>query len=106
MDASHPIASSSQRAAGSMKKYIDWAMVWARDASAPAGLRGVAAAVVLVISTNVILLGLRYIQERPPVSITFILSVLLAAIRWGMLAGTVTAIGGGRDSCGRKVLNL
>jgi two-component system sensor histidine kinase KdpD len=95
MDASHPIESSAQRAAGSMKKYIDWAVAWARDASAPAGLRGVAAAVVLVISTNVILLGLRYIQERPPVSITFILSVLLAAIRWGMLAGTVTAIGGG-----------
>jgi len=78
-----------------MKNYIDWVWAWARDASAPGGLRGVVAAVVLVISTNAILLGLRYIQERPPVSITFILSVLLAAIRWGMLAGTVTAIGGG-----------
>jgi two-component system, OmpR family, sensor histidine kinase KdpD len=78
-----------------MKKYIDWAWAWAREASAPGGLLGVAAAVVLVLLTNVILLGLRYMQELPPVSITFVLSVLIAAVRWGMLAGTVTAIGGG-----------
>jgi two-component system sensor histidine kinase KdpD len=74
-------------------KYIDRALSWAREASAP-GLFGVAAAVVLVILTDTILAGLRYIQELPPVTITFVLSILIAAIRWGMLAGTVTAIGG------------
>jgi two-component system sensor histidine kinase KdpD len=68
-------------------------LAWAREASAP-GLYGVAAAVLLVILTDAILLGLRYIQELPPVSITFLLVILIAAIRWGMLAGTVTAIGG------------
>jgi two-component system, OmpR family, sensor histidine kinase KdpD len=77
-----------------MKKYIDGALAWAREASAPGGLRGVAAAVVLVILTDAILLGLRYIQELPPVAVTFMLSILIAAIRWGMLAGSVTAIGG------------
>ena len=76
-----------------MKKYIDRALAWAREASAP-GLYGVVAAVVLVLLTDTILLGLRYIQELPPVSITFLLVILMAAIRWGMLAGTVTAIGG------------
>jgi two-component system sensor histidine kinase KdpD len=77
-----------------MTKYIDRALAWARDASAPGGLRGVAAAVVLVILTDAILLGLRYIQELPPVAVTFMLSILIAAIRWGMLAGSVTALGG------------
>ncbi len=77
-----------------VKKYIDRALTWVRDASAPGGLRGVAKAVVLVVLTNAILLGLRHMQELPPVSITFLLSVLIAAVRWGMLAGTVTAIGG------------
>jgi two-component system, OmpR family, sensor histidine kinase KdpD len=76
-----------------LKKYIDRALAWAREASAP-GLHGVVAAVVLVILTDTILVGLRYIQELPPVSITFLLVILIAAIRWGMLAGTVTAIGG------------
>jgi two-component system, OmpR family, sensor histidine kinase KdpD len=78
-----------------VKKYIDWALVWVREASAPGGLRGVAMAIVLVVLTNAILLGLRYMEELPPVAITFVLSVLIAAVRWGMLAGTVTAIGGG-----------
>jgi two-component system sensor histidine kinase KdpD len=78
-----------------VKKYIDRALAWVRDASAPGGLHGVAKAVVLVVLTNAILLGLRHMQELPPVAITFLLSVLIAAVRWGMLAGTVTAIGGG-----------
>jgi hypothetical protein len=57
-------------------------LAWAREASAP-GLYGVVAAVVLVILTDTILVGLRYIQELPPVSITFLLVILIAAIRWG-----------------------
>ena len=70
-----------------MKKYIDRALAWARDASAPGGLRGVAAAVVLVILTDAILLGLRYIQELPPVAVTFMLSILIAAIRCCKVCG-------------------
>jgi two-component system, OmpR family, sensor histidine kinase KdpD len=78
-----------------VKKYIDRALASVRDASAPGGARGVAMAVVTVVSTNAILLGLRFIQELPPVSVTFTLSVLITAIRWGFLAGAVTSIGGG-----------
>jgi two-component system sensor histidine kinase KdpD len=77
-----------------MKKYVDWVRAWAREASAPAGLRGVAAALVLVVLTDSILLGMGYIQELPPVSLTFMLSILVAAIRWGLLAGVLTSICG------------
>jgi two-component system, OmpR family, sensor histidine kinase KdpD len=77
-----------------MKKYLDWALAWAREASAPAGLRGVIAGLLLVVVTDSVLLGMRYIQELPPVAVTFLLSILVASIRWGLLAGAVTSIGG------------
>jgi two-component system, OmpR family, sensor histidine kinase KdpD len=77
-----------------MKKWIDWALVWVREASSPAGLSGVVAGALLVLVTDGLLLGMRYIQELPPVAVTFLLSILIAAIRWGFLAGAVTSIGG------------
>jgi two-component system sensor histidine kinase KdpD len=77
-----------------VRKYIDRALAWARASSAADELRGVAAAVVLVLLTDIILIGLRGIGILTPTAITFVLSTLIAAIRWGMLAGTVTAIGG------------
>jgi two-component system sensor histidine kinase KdpD len=77
-----------------MKKSIDWALAWVREASSPAGLSGVIAGVLLVVVTDGLLLGMRYIQELPPVAVTFLLSILIAAIRWGFLAGAVTSIGG------------
>ena len=77
-----------------MKKWIDWALAWVREASSPAGLSGVIAGLLLVVVTDGLLLGMRYIQELPPVAVTFLLSILIAAIRWGFLAGAVTSIGG------------
>ena len=77
-----------------MKKWIDWALAWVREASSPAGLSGVIAGLLLVVVTDALLLGMRYIQELPPVAVTFLLSILIAAIRWGLLAGAVTSIGG------------
>ncbi len=77
-----------------MKKWIDWALAWVREASSPAGLSGVIAGILLVVVTDALLLGMRYIQELPPVAVTFLLSILIAAIRWGFLAGAVTSIGG------------
>src|SRR6201994_1232277 len=77
-----------------MKKWIDWALAWVREASPPAGLSGVIAGIMLVVVTDALLLGMRYIQELPPVAVTFLLSILIAAIRWGFLAGAVTSIGG------------
>ena len=77
-----------------MKKWIDWALAWLREASSPAGLSGVIAGFLLVVVTDGLLLGMRYIQELPPVAVTFLLSILIAAIRWGFLAGAVTSIGG------------
>ena len=77
-----------------MKKWIDWTLAWVREASSPAGLSGVVAGLLLVVVTDGLLLGMRYIQELPPVAVTFLLSILIAAIRWGFLAGAVTSIGG------------
>jgi two-component system, OmpR family, sensor histidine kinase KdpD len=77
-----------------MKKWIDWSLAWVREASSPAGLSGVIAGALLVLVTDGLLLGMRYIQELPPVAVTFLLSILIAAIRWGFLAGAVTSIGG------------
>ncbi|MBV9968737.1 MAG: DUF4118 domain-containing protein, partial [Xanthobacteraceae bacterium] len=77
-----------------MKKWLDWALAWVREASSPAGLSGVVAGLLLVVVTDALLLGMRYIQELPPVAVTFLLSILIASIRWGFLAGAVTSIGG------------
>ena len=76
-----------------MKKYLDWAWAWIREASAPGGWRGVVAALLMVVVTDSLLLGMRYIQELPPVAVTFLLSILVSAIRWGLLAGAITSIG-------------
>ena len=51
-----------------MKKWIDWALAWVREASSPAGLSGVIAGVLLVVVTDGLLLGMRYIEELPPVA--------------------------------------
>jgi two-component system sensor histidine kinase KdpD len=77
-----------------MKKYLEWAWAWIREASAPGGWRGVVAALLMVVVTDSLLLGMRYIQELPPVAVTFLLSILVSAIRWGLLAGAITSFGG------------
>ncbi len=77
-----------------MKKYIDLALAWVREMSSPSGLRGVLAGLSLVIVTDALLLGMRYVQELPPVAVTYLLAILVSAIRWGLLAGAVTSLGG------------
>jgi two-component system, OmpR family, sensor histidine kinase KdpD len=77
-----------------MTKYLVSALAWAREASALGGLGVVVAALVLVVVTDAVLLGLREIQELPPVAVTFLLSILVASIRWGLLAGVIASIGG------------
>jgi two-component system, OmpR family, sensor histidine kinase KdpD len=76
------------------KAYVDRARIWLRKASAPGGVTGVVMALVFVVGTDAFLLLLRAIQELPPVSLTFLIPVVVAAIRWGTLSAAVTAIGG------------
>ncbi len=76
------------------KKYLDSASIRVRKAMAPGGVTGVIMAVIFVIVTDCFLLLLRYLQELPPVSLTFLIPIVVAAIRWGTLSAIVTAIGG------------
>jgi two-component system sensor histidine kinase KdpD len=49
---------------------------------------------IFVVGTDALLLVMRYIQELPPVSLTFLIPILVAAIRYGTLSAAITSIGG------------
>jgi two-component system sensor histidine kinase KdpD len=51
-------------------------------------------AIVFIVATDAFLLMMRYIQELPPVALTFLIPIVVAAIIWGTLSAAVTAIGG------------
>ncbi len=77
-----------------LKKYLNSGLIWIRKAAAPGGITGVIMAIVFVSATNVFLSVMRYIQDLPPVSLTFLIPIVVAAIRWGTLSAAITAIGG------------
>jgi two-component system, OmpR family, sensor histidine kinase KdpD len=76
------------------KKQVDSGLFWIRKAMAPGGVTGVIMAVVFVAITDAFLMMTRYIQELPPVSLTFLIPVVVAAMRWGTLSAAITAVGG------------
>src|SRR5258708_20686944 len=51
-------------------------------------------AFVFIVATDAFLLFMRYLDELPPVSLTFLIPVVVAAIRWGTLSAVLTAVGG------------
>jgi two-component system sensor histidine kinase KdpD len=77
-----------------MRKYRDLGRIWVRKAMAPSGITGVVMALVLVAGTDGFLWVSRYFHLLPPVSLTFLIPIVVAAIRWGTLSATVTALGG------------
>jgi two-component system, OmpR family, sensor histidine kinase KdpD len=77
-----------------LKTYLDSTPIWLRKAAAPGGITGVVMAIVFIVATNAFLMVMRYIQDLPPVSLTFLIPVVVAAIRWGTLSAAITAIGG------------
>jgi two-component system, OmpR family, sensor histidine kinase KdpD len=76
------------------KRYFDFGRIWIRKAMAPGGVTGVIMAFIFVVATCAFLLVMRYIQELPPVSLTFLIPIVVAAIRWGTLSAVITAVGG------------
>jgi two-component system, OmpR family, sensor histidine kinase KdpD len=78
-----------------IRKYLDFAPIWTRKAMAPGGVTGVIMALVFTVATIAFLMLMRYVGELPPVSLTFLIPVVVAAIRWGTLSAAITAIGGG-----------
>jgi two-component system, OmpR family, sensor histidine kinase KdpD len=78
----------------SLKRDLDIWRIRMRKAMAPGGVIGIVMALVFVIGTDAFLLMMRSIQELPPVSLTFLIPIVVAAIFWGTLSAAVTAIGG------------
>src|SRR5215831_18947853 len=73
------------------KKYLESAF---RKAISPGGVTGVVMALLFIVVTDAFLMLTKYIQELPPVSLTFLIPVVVAAMRWGTLSAAITAIGG------------
>lgn len=77
-----------------MHKLAASAYGWLGRAMAPGGITGVVMAVLFVIATNAFLLLLHYLHELPPVSLTFLIPIVIVAIRWGTLSAVVAAVAG------------
>jgi two-component system, OmpR family, sensor histidine kinase KdpD len=71
------------------------ARIWVRKAMAPGGATGVIMALVFIAGTDAFLLFMQYVHELPPMSLTFLIPVFVAAMVWGPLSAAMTAIGGG-----------
>jgi two-component system sensor histidine kinase KdpD len=85
---------AAQRLHAFATKYFDLARIWFRKAMAPSGTTGVIMALVLVVATDLFLLLMRSLQALPPVSLTFMIAIVVVALRWGVLSSLVTTIGG------------
>jgi two-component system, OmpR family, sensor histidine kinase KdpD len=68
--------------------------MWFRRVMAPGGITGVMMALVFVVATDLFLLLMGYLQALPPVSLTFMIAIVVVAIRWGALSSIVTTLGG------------
>jgi two-component system sensor histidine kinase KdpD len=77
-----------------LRKYAGAARIRLRKAMAPGGVTGLIMALVFIIGTDSFLLLMRYLQELPPISLSFLIPIVVVAIRWGTLSAAVTAIGG------------
>jgi two-component system, OmpR family, sensor histidine kinase KdpD len=75
-------------------KYLVRAQIWLRRAMAPGGITGVIIALVFVVATDLFLLLMGYLQELPPVSLTFMIAIVVVALQWGVLSSIVTTLGG------------
>jgi two-component system, OmpR family, sensor histidine kinase KdpD len=75
-------------------KYLEAARFWLRRAMDPGGVTGIIMAPILVVGTAILLRLMLMLQELPPASLTFLIPILVAAIRWGTLSAALTAVGG------------
>src|SRR5579871_3363723 len=67
---------------------------WMRAATEPGGAGGIVGTLGLVIGITVILELIKNTFELPPIIITYLIPVLIAAIRWGYLSAVVATITG------------
>jgi|SRR5579883_635719 len=67
---------------------------WLRAAAQPGGIVGVLGALVLVAATTLLLEAVKGFLDLPPVVITYLIPVLIAAIRWGLVSAMVATLAG------------
>jgi two-component system sensor histidine kinase KdpD len=67
---------------------------WIWTATEPGGTSGVVGALCLVVGITVILEVMKHLVELPPIIITYLIPVLIAAIRWGYLAAIMATLAG------------
>jgi two-component system sensor histidine kinase KdpD len=67
---------------------------WLRAAARPGGTVGVLGALCLVTTVTLLLEGMKGVLDLPPVVITYLIPVLFAAIRWGLLSAMVATLAG------------
>jgi two-component system sensor histidine kinase KdpD len=67
---------------------------WIRSATQPGGVGGVVGALILVTGVTLVLEGVKTFLNLPPIVITYMIPVLIAAIRWGFLSAMVATMAG------------
>lgn len=67
---------------------------WMRAATQPGGAGGVVGALCLVVAITVVLEVIKTFVNLPPIIITYLIPVLIAAIRWGLLSAMVATVAG------------
>lgn len=71
---------------------------WLRAAAEPGGLFGIVVALVLVAAVTLLLAGVRHFVPLPPIAISFLIPVLIAALNWGLLSAIIVTVGGALSS--------
>ena len=67
---------------------------WTWTATEPGGTTGVLGALVLVTAVTLVLEGIKGVYELPPIIITYLIPVLIAAIRWGLMSAMAATLAG------------
>lgn len=83
-----------RRAVALVRRYAALLRPWIDKAIVPSGVTGLIMAVVFISVTNAFLLLLYSIHELPPASLTFLITIVIVAIRWGTVPAMVAAVAG------------
>lgn len=94
MQPPEPAAASSEP----MRKQPHRLVQWLQVAAKPGGVPGILLALLLVVAMTLVLFGIRYFMPLPPIVMTFLIPVLVAAIRWGTLASLFATVTGALSS--------
>jgi two-component system sensor histidine kinase KdpD len=90
---SRPERESEEPPISFLKKYLDPRRISPWKVMRGDGGTEIMKALLFVVATNCFYVAMVFIQARPPLALTFLLPILVAAIRWNASAAIVTAAG-------------